>query len=146
MSPLKAVVGALAALVSVSSFAAVYRWVDTEGHVHYTDKAEPNSEPINVRTGQPRDAQPLPAASSTSSSTTSGSSGAASTPEQKVASCEQKKKQFESFKTATKIVETDSLGRQHSYTESEQKQLTEKAQQEMQEVCGAAGINVSTRP
>ncbi len=145
MNPLKVVVGALLALASVSSYAAVYRWVDTEGHVHYTDKAEPNSEPINIRTGQPRDTTPLPSSSTTSSATSSSSgTSAPTTQEQKVALCAQKKQQLASYKTATKIVETDSLGRKHEFTAEEQTQLVTKAQQEMQEACGAAGVSTSS--
>jgi hypothetical protein len=63
------------------------------------------------------------------------------TPEQqaqKRADCDAKKKRLDSYKTATKIVETDSLGRQHEYTEEEKKQLIQKTQQAVQETCGVA--------
>ena len=35
-----------AASFSISTSAAVYRWVDADGHVHYTDKAVENAEPV----------------------------------------------------------------------------------------------------
>ncbi|HWT30062.1 MAG TPA: DUF4124 domain-containing protein, partial [Propylenella sp.] len=85
----------LLGLTSMAASAAVYRWVDEDGHVHYTDKAVVNSEVINVRTGTPKDASgnPVPAADPTL------------TQDQltrKKADCEQKKQQYESYRTAIK--------------------------------------------
>src|SRR4051794_29714676 len=108
------IVALAAASFSISSTAAVYRWVDSEGHVHYTDKALENAEPVNVHTGQPKGTQALPAGEVPPSGNLTGEQLA-----QKKSECEQKKKQHDSYKTATKIVETDSLGRQHEYTADE---------------------------
>jgi hypothetical protein len=36
-------------LVSISSTAAVYRWVDENGKVHYSDEAKPNAELVEVK-------------------------------------------------------------------------------------------------
>src|ERR1051325_5006679 len=114
--------------------AGVYRWVDTEGHVHYTDKAVPNSEPVNIHTGHVEDKP----------------SGDASAPltgdqlTQKKSDCEHKRRQYESYKSAVKIVETDQLGRKHEYNAEDQKMLVEKAQKDMQDVCAAAGVTISS--
>jgi len=111
--------------IPVAASAGVYRWVDADGHVHYTDKAEANADPIDVRTGKPKDVQPEGASSEEQQSL-------------KKADCEQKKKQLDSYKSAVKIIETDSLGRKHEFSAEEQKQLLDKTQQEMQQACGAS--------
>ncbi|UJF22452.1 DUF4124 domain-containing protein [Shewanella sp. OMA3-2] len=36
-------------LISISSTAAVYRWVDENGKVHYGDEAKPNAELVEVK-------------------------------------------------------------------------------------------------
>ena len=144
----------LAALVattfSVSTSAAVYRWVDAEGHVHYTDKPVQNSEPVNTQTGQPKGAEPAPQSwgSVTRSSGITGASGAVSPDQlaQKKSECDEKKKQYDSYKNAAKIVETDSLGRRHEYSADEQKQLADKAQKAMEESCAAAGVTTTSTP
>jgi predicted P-loop ATPase len=130
-------VGAMVVLSSMAS-AAVYRWVDADGKVHYTDKPVANAEPVNIQTGQPKDAVPLP--SSVPAQDTN------LTPEQrtqKAADCEQKKKQLATYKDAAKIVETDSLGREHEYSEEEKQQLVKKTQQGMQESCGISAATLS---
>jgi hypothetical protein len=124
--------------VPMTATAAIYRWVDTEGHVHYTDKAEANAEPINVHTGQPREVEPIPAA------TSSDPSIAGDQAAQKKGDCDQKKKQYESYRTAAKIVETDSLGRAHEYTPDEQKQLVQRSQQAMKDACGTSVTSSAT--
>lgn len=131
MNRLSISVALAAASFCISASAAVYRWVDGEGHVHYTDKAVENSTVVNVKTGQPKE----------------GDAGANLPADQvalKKAECEQKKKQYDSYKGASKIVETDSLGRAHEYTADEMKMLLERTQQAMQDSCGAAGSSTTT--
>lgn len=133
-------VAAVVALTALPAFAAgVYRWVDKDGHVHYTDRAEANAEQIDVHTGRVRGSDSLdPSAPSTN---LTGEERV-----QKEAECEQKKKQFDSYKTAVKIVETDSLGRQHEFSPDEQKQLVIKAQKDMEDTCALAGLSVTATP
>ena len=125
---------ALMLTCAVASAAGVYRWVDTEGHVHYTDKAVPNSEPVNVHTGhvQERTSAEAPGAPNAAQLT------------QLKSSCDQKKSQYESYKSAVKIVETDQLGRKHEYSAEDQKMLIDKAQKDMQDACAAAGVTITS--
>jgi hypothetical protein len=136
MNRLPLIAALAAASFSVAASAAIYRWVDGDGHVHFTDRAVPNSEIVDVRTGQAHEA-------SSSEATTPDPNLPADQAALKKAECEQKKRQYKSYRTATKIVETDSLGRQHEYTDAEMKLLIDKAQQTMQSICSAAGISVS---
>src|SRR5260221_6427667 len=101
------VVFAALALVSGAASASIYRWVDADGRVHYTDKPVENAEPVNIRTGQPKGAIPLDTAPAPETKLTSEQRA------QKQAACDQKKKQLATYKDAAKIVETDSLGREH---------------------------------
>jgi hypothetical protein len=131
MNRLPVIAAALAAAsFSIAAPAAIYRWVDSDGHVHYTDRAVPNSELVDVHTGEVKTGDE-PAAD-------------ANLPADQLAlkksQCEQKKKQYASYKTAIKIVETDSLGRQHEYTDDEMKMLIAKTQQAMLDACNAAGM------
>lgn len=124
-----------AASFCLPAAAAVYRWVDAEGHVHYTDKAVENSEPVNIRTGQPNEKDTPPPGANPNLTTDQLT--------QKKSECEQKKKQYASYASAKKIVETDGLGRTHEYSPDEMKLLVEKSQKAMQETCGAAGISTT---
>jgi hypothetical protein len=142
MNRLSILAALAAASFSITTSAAVYRWVDGEGHVHYTDRAVPNSEPVDIHTGQPRQSVESPTGGDPSLTTDQLAL--------KKSECEQKKKQYASYRSATKVVETDSLGRGHEYSPDEMKLLIERSQQAMQETCGAAGIStaaaVSTPP
>ncbi|HZP11116.1 MAG TPA: DUF4124 domain-containing protein, partial [Nevskiaceae bacterium] len=136
MNRLSFLVATLIAAIALPASAAVYRWVDAEGHVHYTDKAVENSEPVNIRTGQPNEKDATPTGADPNLTTDQLA--------QKKSECEQKRKQYESYASAKKIVETDGLGRTHEYSADEMKMLVEKTQQAMQQTCGAAGISTTT--
>ncbi len=135
MNRLSVILVLAAASFSLTAAAAVYRWVDAQGHVHYTDKAVENAVPVDIRTGQPRNSQESPAGVDPNLT--------ADQLAQKKAECEQKQKQYASYQSANKIVETDSLGRAHEYTADEMKMLADKTQQAMQQVCAAAGISTT---
>ncbi len=136
MNRLSVLAALAAASFCLSAAAGVYRWVDGEGHVHYTDKAVENSEPVNIRTGQPVEKETPPPGVDPNLSTDQLA--------QKKSDCEQKKKQYASYASAKKIVETDGLGRAHEYSPDEMKMLAEKSQKAMEETCGAAGISTTT--
>jgi hypothetical protein len=125
-------------LVSASAIAGVYRWVDESGKVHYTDKPVINSTPVNINTGQPKGAKPLPEGVDPATLVAPDLSGL--TPEQqaqRLADCEQKKKQMHGYKGASRIVETDSLGREHEFTEEERQLLIKKTEKDLIEAgCG----------
>lgn len=70
-------------LLSVSALAdnggatTVYRWVDAQGVVHYSDQPHPNAQKLEIRGAQTFSSLPLPAASSGDESSQTQSSSAA---------------------------------------------------------------------
>ena len=49
-----------AAFSGIASAATLYRWVDEDGVVHYSDKAQPGAEVVELRSAQTFTAPPLP--------------------------------------------------------------------------------------
>ena len=102
-----------------ASATEVYRWVDKDGRVHYGDQPKQGGEAVDVRTGS--------------------GSGVPSESEQarlnRDAECQKKKAQLDSYKKASSIKETDSLGRTKEYNEQERAQFLAQAEKSANEAC-----------
>lgn len=103
--------------------AEVYKWVDKDGKVHYGDRPK-------------HDAQQIMADPADSSAATDPE--AAKTAEAKAAECSRKKAQLETYRKASSIKETDSLGRTREYSEEERQKLLALSEQQATEACAPA--------
>ena len=117
----------VALLVLTSSLAVageVYKWIDTDGKVHYGDKpkvlpAQQVGSKPGQRPGAPLDPEAEKAAAS------------------RKAACDGKRKQLESYKKATVINETDSLGNTREFSAAEKAKLLALTEQQVSEACAA---------
>jgi hypothetical protein len=58
-------------MVGISAGATMYRWVDAQGVVHYSDQPQPGAEKLAVPSAQTYQAPPVPAASANAATSTS---------------------------------------------------------------------------
>lgn len=105
----------------------IYRWVGADGKVKYGDMPPSTAtdvQPFDKRIGT---TTAVPAAAAT-----------AATDEQVLArrqTCTTKAAQLKSFSNATKLIETDALGRKREYTAEERKLLVERTRAELDSQC-----------
>ncbi|HET8882630.1 MAG TPA: DUF4124 domain-containing protein [Solimonas sp.] len=109
----------LAGLVSVPVLAAnVYKWVDAQGHFHFSDTAEPGWRRVDV-SPTVVDGGPLP------------QTAAATASDKRAAECRQKRDALVGYKTAARIVERNGLGVEHEYTAEEKQKLIAMTEQQL---------------
>lgn len=109
----------LAGLISVPALAAgVYKWVDVQGGIHYSDTAQPGWRRVDVNpTIVDADAPPK--------SADAGGAG------KSAAECQQKRATLAGYKASSRIVERNSLGVEHEYTPEEKQKLIAMAEQQL---------------
>lgn len=117
---MKKIAGALLLVLVYAAHAGeVYTWTDERGRTHFSDKPVPSAKKIVVKTpgGNPG---PI-----------TGEDPAS----QRARECQNKKDQLQNYERAEKIVERDSLGKDHEYTPEQRKQLLDRTRQQMDEAC-----------
>lgn len=114
----------LSAAAAAQSSPTLYRWVDRDGHVHYGDApTDPKAKIVDPRVlGNGEDASTGPAPAVVDA---------------KKAECKRKTDEYNRYKTAAGISETDGLGNTHSYTPEEKDKLVERKKQDLVQQCGA---------
>lgn len=101
----------------------VYKWVDKDGRVHYGDKPKTMpAEPVVRQPGQLPEAPSDPEADQKAAA--------------RKAACEAKKKQLESYRKATVINETDSLGNTRELSAADRQKLISITEQQVTTGCG----------
>lgn len=116
--------GACLAMSALTAHAAMYKWKDANGRVHYGD--QPASGAVEVNAG----------ALNGSAAPDPSDVPAENTQQKKAEECSRKRDQLANYKKASKIVETDSLGNQKEFNEDERKKLLERTQKQLTDSCG----------
>ena len=94
----------------------VYKWTDEKGRVHYGDKPVANAKKVEPKPGtQPPASEP----------------GA----DRRARECVAQREKLETYRSASKVVEQDSLGRDREYSEEERQQLITRTEQRIAELC-----------
>jgi hypothetical protein len=110
--------------VAAAQAPTLYKWVDKDGHVHYGDSpGDPRAKPINptvLNNGEDATTTTDPAAV-----------------EKKQQECKHKAEEYNRFKAAGGISETDALGNSRTYTAEEKDKLVERKRQDLVQQCGA---------
>lgn len=97
----------------------VYRWVDAQGRVHYGDQPANNAQEVPLReSGTVRASEPPPAPDQTSAEV-----------------CERLRERLETYRSAERIIETDSLGVDREFTAEQREQLIARTEQQVGETC-----------
>ncbi|NGY04922.1 DUF4124 domain-containing protein [Solimonas terrae] len=108
----------LAGLISVPALAGgVYKWVDAQGHFHFSDTAQPGWRRVDVNPTVV-DAGPIP-------TTDTAAAG------KRAAECQQKRDALVGYKASARIVERNSLGVEHEYTPEEKQKLIALTEQQL---------------
>lgn len=110
----------------------VYRWIDAEGRVHYGDVPGSQArevQEVGVRAGsvpapqQQETKSPDPALEETG----------------RLAVCEARRRQLDTYRNSARLIEKDNLGREHEFTAEERALLTDRTRVEIIELCGDGG-------
>jgi hypothetical protein len=129
---MRAVFLALCTLLIASGASAadvhVYRWTSPDGKMHYGDLPPPDAHDIRVFDRRVGTTAANPAAP--------GAQGTPAVPQISEADCTNKRVQLKTYKNATRLVERDSLGREHEFTLAEREQLVTKLQADLESQCG----------
>lgn len=133
------IIRALTALTLVSAClpaaAAIYKYVDPQGRVHYADQLKPGWQRVDVQ--------------APSVSDDPGQTGETTeTREQAIAraaECARKEEQLKNYRTARRVIERDTLGREREFSEEDRKLLIEKTEQEI-EACRQPPSPADTQP
>ncbi len=113
------IVAALAWSSTSSAAGNLYRWVDAQGQIHFSDQPHGNAQRLNLHVPDAAaSAQPPPAAAI---------DGAA---------CKQDKARLARYRKATTITETSSLGETHTFTPEEKQKLIARTQESVNKTCG----------
>lgn len=117
-------VGMCVAMSVLTAQADVYKWKDANGRVHYGDQPARGAEKVN---GGAVNATAADEASADASDQSK---------QKRAEECSRRRDQLASYRTASKITETDSLGNQKEFNDDERKKLIERTQQQISESCG----------
>jgi hypothetical protein len=136
--------GSFAVLLCVCAFAAsagqVYKWIDANGRVHYSDTPRPGWTRVDVRTGG--GLQTVTAAPPAAGNSETVGEDAEDSPERarlRAEECQRRRDQLETYRTSNQIIERDALGNERTYTEEQRLQLIEQTQRQINELCAPAG-------
>ncbi|HXG28744.1 MAG TPA: DUF4124 domain-containing protein [Nevskiales bacterium] len=128
-------IGAGLLLVSAAAAAETYRWVDTDGKVHYSDRPVQGAQEIRVRVpGE----EPAPPADANDSGTAAGSEvpADADDPAQVRAQlCEQARERLAAYEKADGITTNDGSGGQRLLSTEERIDTIVKARRDVRELC-----------
>ena len=102
--------------------AAVYKWKDAQGRVHYGDQATAGAEKVDAGVVNGAAAEEVDNAADQSK-------------QKHVEECGRQRDQLANYKKASKIVETDSLGNQKEFNDDERQKLIEKTQKQITDGC-----------
>lgn len=115
--------GLLLCAAAAQAGGTVYRWVDSQGKVHYSDLPQTSAKVVKPKA---------------QSAGVAAAKAQAAAREQSAEDCQRKKDKLESYRNAAKITETNGLGETHEYTDEERKKLLDTAEQAVATACNPA--------
>ena len=128
----------LLAVACPASAGQVYKWIDANGRVHYSDTPRPGWTRVDVKTGG---VPSVAAAAASAGSAEAAVEDAEESPERtrlRAEECQKRRDQLETYRTSTQIIERDNLGNERTYTEEQRLQLIEQTQRQVSELCAPA--------
>ena len=128
----------IAALMCAATFGVsagqVYKWVDPNGRVHFSDTPRPGWTAVDLKSAPSLSADAAGAESTEEGAEGEGSSAARD--RLRADECKRRKEQLDSYLTANRIVERDALGKEKEFSQEERLQLIEQTQKQVAELCG----------
>jgi hypothetical protein len=132
--------GAGLLLISAAAAAEMYRWVDSAGEVHYSDRPTQGSREVNVTVPGDAPPAPRPAAEEGSEQAEAGKPADAEAPADDNAQvrsqlCEQAKQRLASYQEADGLYEEDTAGGKRQLSVDERVETIVKAKRSVKELC-----------
>lgn len=131
--------GSFAVLLCVLAFAAsagqVYKWIDSNGRVHYSDTPRPGWTRVDVKKGGIGQAAPAAATAGDGNRQIADEEESPERARLRAEECQKRRDQLQTYRTSTQIVERDGLGNERTYTEEQRLQLIEQTQRQVNELC-----------
>lgn len=126
-------------LTAGASQAEVYRWVDAQGVVHYSDSSNVSGA-ASVELRSPTSSRdPRHVAPSTASQHNTPANDSDQVSVVRSQQCAKAKEQLDNYKNAQKIVATEADGSQRELTADEQVQEIVRTQNRVKALCGSGG-------
>ena len=110
--------------------AEVYRWVDSNGQVHYSDRPNPVSSQVTVGETNSVGTYVVPEAEE------EGESTEAATARTRAEQCEMVKKRLDSYRNAGTVVRRDELGEETEISAEQRVELIVKTEGQVKVLCG----------
>ncbi len=140
----------LLAVLLAATFGAsaqqVYKWVDANGKVRYSDMPQAGWKRVDPATGTVVESavisSPDVESGETEAEDFAADDGAVETADGepsaalKAEECKRRKDQLATYKSANRIVEQDAKGKEKVYSEMERLKLIETTQRQVRELCG----------
>ncbi|HEX7381095.1 MAG TPA: DUF4124 domain-containing protein [Nevskiaceae bacterium] len=117
-----------ACMAPVSHAATLYRWVDSNGQVHFSDQQR-----IGASAYDARHANEANSVRPTSAPTTPASASPAA---HSAVDCDALRSQLSSYEKASSVTEVDALGQSHVYTAEQREQLVSHTRDKLMSACG----------
>ncbi|MDE2149579.1 MAG: DUF4124 domain-containing protein [Gammaproteobacteria bacterium] len=121
---------ALAVTLSAHGASQLYRWVDANGQIHFSDVPVPNAKPFTPPLPRPADG-----AARYPNAPRAPQGPDAFTPS---ADCAKLRDKLAVYRAAGTITETDALGKTHTFTDAEKQQLIIVTEARAKKACGGA--------
>lgn len=142
----KLLIGLVTLLSVVPVSAKVYKWVDENGQVHYSDTPQRGAETVNVRTGEPADPHTVKRLErlkelsrqydSERQEAEKKQAKAQQQAAKQEAACDAATKRYNTYRQHTRWFTTDSEGNKKYLSDKEYEQSIQEAKQAMKKACG----------
>lgn len=130
-------IGASLALVAATGYAAVYRWVDAHGVVHYSDVPVSGAHTVDPDAWESSG----PSSGGSSSRTTASKSGGAQAPTgaSDKSRCKLARQQLDEYEHASELVRRNAFGEQTKLDTKQRAHLIAQARVHVRKYCDASG-------
>lgn len=129
--------GSFALLLAVAFTAGagqVYKWIDGEDRVHYSDTPRPGWTRVDLKAAP--GFTPVTAAPDVGGYTPPDDASESPQGTQlRAEECQKRREQLETYRNSTQISERDNLGNERVFNEEQRLQLIERTQQQVNELC-----------
>jgi opacity protein-like surface antigen len=121
----------LSGLCAVAQAGDIYKWVDAKGRFHYSDVAQAGWTRVDDKTGTARASSEDSDGENREGDEEQASTAAA----RRAADCARAQEQLRTYRSATRIVERDSLGREKEYSDEDREKLLVVTEQQIASNC-----------
>jgi hypothetical protein len=128
--------GATLLLAAGMASAEMYRWVDADGKVHYSDRAVSGAQSVEVKTPGTEPAAPAGDTDTPASAPTDSAEPGDEAAQVKAKQCELARQRLQTYESSDSIVRTDESGKQVTLSAEERVDTILRARKDVRAFCG----------